>query len=209
MSSLSHMKNRADASGMTLVEVIFVVALFSMLMFVISDSVDTLYKANENTISQAYQIDSAQRGIGVFVKDLREMTFADNGAYPVVILEEHILGFYSDIDQDDSVEYIEFELVATTTFVKRIYNASSTSGTGYETTPDETIVISRYIQNSEQATSTFYYFDNAGNQVVGAAAAADVRYITARLIVDIDPSREPKEFILRSSAALRNLNENL
>lgn len=206
MSNFSLKQN--TLRGMTLVEMLFVIFLFTILMTAIMNSVNLLYRSNEITISQAYQIDSAKKGVDTLVRDLREMTFADNGAFPLAVMEDHKIAFYSDIDRDDSVEYVEFELISSTTLIKNIYNAVGKPSV-YPSTPDETYTISRYVQNLVQSTSTFTYFDAQGNAADGSTPVVDIRYVKMHFIIDIDPARDPGEFILYSSAALRNLKDNL
>jgi len=192
--------------GMTLVEVIVVVSLFAIIMLVIISSVMTFYKANSYAIAQAYEIYNARKGVQTLVRDIREMSFADNGTFPLARKEEHMIGFYSDIDRDDSVEYVEYELDdPSTIFVKRIYNATNSIPVYDLTTPDEVITISEYVQNNEYGTSTFYYLDEQGDEIGSGGSVTDVRYIRSQIIVNVDATRNPGQFMLRGSAALRNI----
>jgi len=134
------------------------------------------------------------------------MTFADDGTFPLVSMEEHTLGFFSDIDRDNSVEYIEYSL-ATTTLEKRIYGATGNPPV-YSATPESTHILSEYVQNLNQGVSTFVFFDQNGNEAVATTTVTDIMYIEAAIVVNIDPIRDPGQFTLRSSAALRNLKEN-
>jgi len=196
--------------GMSFVEMIVVLALFSILMIAIGDTVTALYKLKAYTIGQTYQVSNARRGVQTFIKNIREMTFADNGTFPLARMSEHVIGFYSDIDRDSSVEYVEYELATSTILTKRIYNAIGSPTTYDTTSPDETIILSEYVQNILQGTSTFLYYDTAGNTMPGGSTAVtDVRYITMQLIVNIDPTRNPGQFMLRSSATLRNIMDNI
>lgn len=195
--------------GMTLVELLVSVALFTILMFVVTSGIQQMYFYNAYTFAQAYQVQNARLGMQAFIKDVREMTFADDGTFPLAIMEPHRIGFYSDIDRDNSVEYVEFTYPATSTVAKLIYNATGSPPVYDTTDPDETIILSRYVQNDLQATSTFYYYDASGNPVTNPSNITDVRYVEAQIIVNIDPVRDPGQFMLRSSAALRNVKENI
>lgn len=194
--------------GLTLVETIISVSLFSLLMIVVMSSVATLYRTNSYTMAQSYEIFNARRGVQQFVRDVRETSYADDGTFPLVRKENHLIGFYSDIDRDDSVEYVEYELATTTTFTKRIYNATGTPPQYNTTIPDTTIIISDNVHNLNNATSTFFYYDAAGNLVDTNSSVTDVRYVKMQIIVNIDPNRNPGEFMLEGSAALRNIVNN-
>jgi len=196
-------------SGMTLVELLVSVALFTLLMLVVTNGIQQMYLYNAYTFAQAYQVQNARLGMQALIRDVREMTFADNGTFPLAVMNEHEIGFYSDIDRDDSVEYVTFGYAGSTTIVKSIFNATGSPPVYDTSSPDEVITLSRFVQNDLQATSTFFYFDTDGLPVTNSNNITDVRYIESQIIVNIDPIRDPGQFMLRSSAALRNIKENL
>jgi prepilin-type N-terminal cleavage/methylation domain-containing protein len=199
----------ARQAGLSLVEMLVSVALFSILSYAVLTTIHNLYRFNAYTFAQAYQVQNARTGMQSLIRDVREMTFADDGTFPLAVMNEHQIGFYSDIDRDDSVEYVQYELVGTSTLEKTIYNATGSPPTYNLTTPDETLILSRYVQNINQSTSTFYYYDDTGASATSSADLTAVRYVRAQLIINVDPIRDPGQFMLRSSAALRNVQENL
>lgn len=192
--------------GFTFVEMIVVIGISTIVMFAIMQSIATFYRFNAYSFAQSYQVQTARRGMDILVRDIREMTFADDGTFPLAITEDNKIGFFSDVDRDHSVEYIEYEL-ATTTLEKRIYGAIGNPPV-YSSTPEETHILSIYVQNLLQAVPTFTYYDSSGTAATASTSATDIVYVEAQIIVNIDPVRDPGEFSLRSSAALRNLKEN-
>jgi len=198
-----------NGRGFTLTETVVVIALFTILSLSITGMITQIYKYNSNTIEQANEIEQARRGMLTWVRDAREMTFAATGAFPVELLENHRMGFYSDIDQDQSVEYIEYVL-STSTLRKFIYEATGTPPTYSTTTPTRTEILSEFVRNISQSQLTFRYFDENGVLLASPAAMiTDVRYITINLVINIDPIRNPGEFMLQGSATPRNLKDNL
>ena len=195
--------------GMTFVEMIVVLSIFAILSVAVLTAIASFYQYNAYTIAQAYQVNNARRGVEFLVRDLREMTFADDGAFPLISKSTHDISFYSDIDRDDSVEYIEYELISSTTLHKRVYNATGTPPVYNLSTPDNDFILSEYVQNIVQGTSTFSYYDTNGEPATATTTVIDVRYVQAQIIVNIDPIRDPGQYMLRSSAALRNLKESL
>lgn len=193
--------------GFTLAEAVVTIAIYSLVMYAVFQSIATFYKYNAYSIAQSYQVAHARRGMDALVRDMREMTFADDGTFPLARMEDNLIGFYSDIDRDDSVEYVEYEL-ATTTLEKRVYGATGNPPV-YSATPEETTTLSEYVQNLNQGTSTFFYYDVNGNPATATTTVTDIVYVGAQIIVNIDPVRDPGQFMLKSSAALRNLKENL
>lgn len=201
-------KSTKKTSGFTLVEVVIVIGIFTMVMWALIESVLTFYRHNAYSIAQAAQVDSARKGMSALIRDIREMTFSDTGTFPLTIMKPHKIGFYSDIDRDNSVEYIEYEVSTTTRLTKRVYGAVGNPPV-YSSTPEATYLLSDYVQNLNQATSTFYYYDSAGKLATATSTVTDIVYIGAQIIVNVDPVRDPGQFMLRSAAALRNLKDNL
>jgi Tfp pilus assembly protein PilW len=191
--------------GFTLVETVMTVAIYTLVIFAIFQSVTAFYTYNAYAIAQSYQVNTARHGMEILVRDIREMTYADDGTFPLAIMEPNKVGFFSDVDRDNSVEYIEYELL-TTLLEKRIYNAVGNPPV-YETAPDETHILSEYVQNVGQGIPTFTYYDKNGAIATSGTTVTDIVYIEAQIIVNVDPVRDPGEFMLRSSAALRNLKE--
>ncbi len=203
------MKKIFHNQGFTLVETIVVVSLYTMMTLVIYTSIFNLYQANGYTIAQSYEIDQARRGLQNWLSDAREMAYSDTGTFPIAVIQPHRFGFYTNTDQDLSVEYVEYVLTGTTIY-KNIYEASGTPPVYNLVTPDRVEILSEYVQNIVQGTSTFLYFDSAGAALTPPSALlTDVRYIDTKIIVNIDPVRSPGEFLLRSGVTPRNLKDNL
>lgn len=200
--------SRYNQRGLSFAEMMVVLALFTVLSLVITNAIASFYRYNAYTIAQSYQVEHARRGVDLLVRDMREMTYADNGAFPLVSMGTSSVTFYSDIDRDESVELITYAL-ASSTLYKYVYNATG-SPPQYDTdSPDETYTLSEYVQNGVQGIDIFTFYDATGTPMTLPAPVANVRYVDVTLIVNIDPIRDPGQFMLRSSAALRNLIETL
>lgn len=202
---MSTLLPKAVIRGMSLIEMVVVTAVLSVLMVALTTTVANLYQANGYQEAQAHEVANARRGIDTFVNDVREMTYADNGAYPLVKMQPNLIGFYSDVTGNSNVEYVELGLMGTTTLVERIYDAASSSPMYNFTTPSQTRILSNYVQNQLEGTSTFLYYDQNGNLATSTTPITAIRYVTVQAIVNIDPTRNPGLFMLRSSAALRNI----
>lgn len=194
--------------GITLVETVMMIGVYVVLLLAISESIFSLYQNNAYSIAQTEEVDNARRGVIQWHRDVKEMVIGEDGTYPVAVIGAHRFGYFSDTDQDDTVEYVEYVL-ATTTLTKYTYNATGSPFIYSTTTPDKAETLSLYVQNIVQATSTFFYYDNAYNQLSSTSPIIDVRFIRMQIIVNIDPLKSPGEFMLRSSIAPRNLKDNL
>jgi len=201
-------KQSNTQAGLTLIETLMVISIMTILSGVLFSSIFSLYRYNANAFAQAQEVNNARRGLNTLTRDLREMTYAEDGTFPVVRMENHFMSFYSDIDRDENVEYVEYEL-ASTTLYKRTHNPTGNPPVYNFSTPDQIETLSVFVQNNLQATSTFTYFDTNGTQLTVGSLLTDVRYVRAQIIVNIDPIGSPGEFMLRTSVAPRNLKDNL
>jgi prepilin-type N-terminal cleavage/methylation domain-containing protein len=195
--------------GFTLAEMVIVIAIHTMLLAAIMSAVTLIYKNNSYTFEQANEIEAARRSIGIWVRDAREMTLGADGSYPVAVLQNNKMGFYSDIDRDSNVEYVEYTL-SSTTLTKKTYNPVGSPPVYSTTTADSTEILSIYVQNSLQGVPVFTYYSATGTVLASPSAMlTDMRYVVMKVIVNIDPNRSPGEFMLRASAAPRNIKDNL
>lgn len=201
--------NKYPSQGFTLIEALMVVALNTVLMLVITSTISQLYQNHSYTFEQSNEIEVARKGVGVWMRDAREMTLSANGGYPIVKVGTSTMGFYGDIDKDSSVEYVEYQLVGTTIY-KYTYNPTGSPVSYSTTTPDQIETLSEYVRNTSQGASVFKYYDSSGIEVSSPSAMiSDISYITISVIVNIDPLRSPGEFMLKGSVAPRNIKTNL
>ncbi len=194
--------------GMTLVEAVILISIYTMLGMAILYSIAEFYRFNSYTLEQSEEVENARRGMTQWNRDAKELTTGEDGSFPIAVIGEHRFGYYSDTDLDNTVEYVEY-ILSDTTLRKFTYNPSGNPASYNLANPDTTQILSLYVQNINQGTSTFEYYDNAGNQLTAASPVVDVRYIQAKFIINIDQNRSPGEFMLRSSIAPRNLKDNL
>lgn len=158
-------------------------------------------------MEQAIAVENARRGVEQMVRDIREADYSDSGAYPIVEIGSTTMAFYSDLDRDDDVELVRLFLDGST-FKKRITNPSGSPATYNEAGGVES-VLSENVRNEEEMTAIFDYFDSDGAHILSYDNVTPVSYVRVSLIVNVNPAMLPNEFVLRSSATIRNLKVNL
>lgn len=188
--------------GLTLLETLMWVGIFTIVFGAVTSATLSFYRANRYTLGQAFAVSSGQRGLNDMMRVIREAAYASDGAYPIISMAADQFSFYADVDADASIEKIRYFLQGTT-LVEGIVDASGDppAYTGAEATS----TIAEYIRNIEQATSTFRYYDQNGALMTDFSKVADVRFVTVNLIVDTDTTQLPPNMTLRSSAGIRNL----
>jgi type II secretory pathway pseudopilin PulG len=207
MTSKTIKQNASHAhrqAGMTLIEAVVWIAIFTVIMLTLTQSLLYFYRANRYSFQEAEAISAAQKGMNVAVEALRTAGYANNGAYPVVSIAPNQVTFYASVVKGDPlIQEVRLFVQGTGLYEGTIeptgdpltYNQSSEVITN----------LSNYVQNLTLATTTFIYYDENGNQITNYNDYTDMRLVTINLIVDVSTSSLPTQLTLTSSAALRNL----
>jgi prepilin-type N-terminal cleavage/methylation domain-containing protein len=194
------------ARGFTIIETMAAIAIFTLMMAVVSFSIAYFYRANSYVVEQSYAINSARLGIETMVREIREATYSDTGAYPVVAASKTSFEFYSDTDRDDNIEKIRYFLDGSN-FKKGEIQATG-NPPAYQSGDEIINILSEYVRNTA-AQPVFIYYDENGIEITDLAKITDISLIKVHLIVNAIEGRAPDEFTLYSSAQLRNLKSNL
>lgn len=204
---IKNLPAQAGTKGFTIIETLVVVGVFALIMTAVSSSIVYFYRSNRIVLEQAYAINSARKGVEFMVRDIREMIYSDEGAYPVISMDANSFYFYSDIDRDDSVERIRYFIDGTD--LKKGLTEATGDPPQYLDGNEMISTVSDSTRNIEQAIPVFNFFDDQGNEIIDYAKISEVAFVKINLIVNINANRLPDEFTLRSSATLRNLKTNL
>ena len=189
--------------GMTLIEAIVWVAVFSSAMIALVTSILYFYRTSNYAIEQASAVASAQHGVDVMVRALREASYASNGAYPIVSIATNDIVFYSNITHADPlIQRVHYYMQGTTLMQGTLEPSGDPP---VYSAPEDASIIAPFVQNLAIATTTFIYYDANGAQVTDFTQVASVRFISVNVVADLNPNDMPRQLTLRSSAALRNL----
>lgn len=187
---------------MTLVETVVWVTVTTMIFVAIVQSVQAFYRTNTYAVEQGFAVSSAQRGIESMIKTVRESAYSSNGAYPIIAMATSSFSIYADIDNDPFIERIRFFIEGN--LLKQGVIDPNGDPPVY-TNPETITTLSDYVRNVEKNVSLFTYYDVDGLLMTDLSKIAEVRFVEATIIVNINPYRLPNQFTLRSTAALRNL----
>lgn len=97
-------------TGFTLTETLVAIAVFALAMTGAAAAVMSAYQSQSFTRQQSRAIEEARRGIRTMVKEIRAASPGEDGSYPIEKAGDKELVFYSDIDQDLSVEKVRYFL---------------------------------------------------------------------------------------------------
>ena len=190
-------------AGFTLVETVIVISVVTLVMGAVVSSVIYFYRVNDYAIEQAFAITSARRGVESMVQDIREATYSDIGTYPIVEMGSTTFILYSDVDRDDRVERIRYFLDGQN--FKRGSIESSGSPRTYDSANEVVATLSDNVRNGALDKSIFEYYGKDGSELTDMSDLDALGLVRVNLVVNVNPTRLPSDFLLRSTAALRNI----
>lgn len=185
-----------------MIETLVWIAVFTSAMLALTSALLYFYRTSNYAIQQETATASAQRGIDLMVRTIREASYGSSGAYPIVSMGANDLKFYADIDDDPGIEEVHYS-TSGTTLQKGVIDP--TGDPPVYTGAEQTSVVSDYVRNVAQGASLFTYYDLNGTQMSDMTRIGDVRFVEVHLLIDVDVSKTPTPLELRSSAAMRNL----
>lgn len=195
-----------DKQGFTLIETLVVIFITSLVFVAASWAIITFYRANGFIMHQASAIQSATKGVETMVREIREASYADTGAYPIVSASDMEFVFYSDTDRDNNIERVRYFLDGSD--FSRGEIESSGNPLRYEASDEVVSVLSVYSRN-DAGDPIFSYFDSSGTEIPDLSDITNITFVRVNLIVNVVEGRAPNEFNLRSTAQIRNLKTNL
>jgi flagellar hook assembly protein FlgD len=154
----------------------------------------------------AVSVDSARRGIGTALQNIREASYGDDGSYPISNVATSSVTFYSDVDADGGVERVRIYIDNNV-----LYRVVTNSGGNPSSYTGQAGATSTIIANVRNGTSTalFTYFDSAGAALPATSTdVSEIRSVAATLMIDLNPQRAPNVLTLTGSATLRNLRSD-
>ncbi len=188
--------------GFTLVETLIVIALTVLVGGALTSMIFYFYRNNDYVLQEGAAVQSASQGLEVAVKDLREASYGDDGAYPIANAATSTITFYADVYGTGDIEEVQYYLSGTT-----LYQAVTTaagSPPSYAGQSTSTSTIATYVRNAS-STPIFQYYDDTGALLSYPVNVASIASIMTTLQIDVDPSRSPSLYSLVESATLRNL----
>lgn len=187
--------------GYTIVEMLVTIFIVGIIMISITNSVLIFYRGNATALEQSYQIESARRGTELFVRDVREATYGDDGSYPLGAMGTSTVIFFSDTDADGAIERITYSLLST----KLYRHVADPIGTPPVYSGGSTTTVSEHVRNVEDALPVFRYYNASSTEVTNPQFINTVVSVTVQMVVDVVKEHAPGKFTLRESATIRNL----
>lgn len=198
------MKKKISKKGLTLIETIIAIFVFTLGLLSLFALILNLYKTHDYIFEQSQAIFEARQGIQTMIKEIREATQGDDGSYTIQKADDYEFVFFSDIDQDQAVERVRYFLDGP--FLKKGVIEPTGWPIKYPQQNEKIIIISAYVRNQPPI---FHYYDGDGNELPPPSRLKDTKMMSVYLVINVDPNRPPQDFVLESFVQLRNLKTNL
>lgn len=204
-------KNKKEHSGMTIIEMIVAIAIFSLGMAGVTLLFTKVWQGNSYTLEMGQSTMTVSQGINKMMGYIRRANQGDNGSYPIVSAANNDLVLYSDYNKDDVVERLHFYKNGQQ-ILMGVTNPTDTMPETYPVGDQQAINIANYIVNDAN-TPIFYYYDHNYSGGVGQnpltvpVTVSAVRLMKIFLQININPNRAPDNIQMQSFVELRNLNE--
>ena len=196
------------AGGYTLIEMLMVLAVFSLISAAVFAAIIWVYRTHAYLIEQAYAIQDARQSVEKMARELREASYGSDGAYPLESIATNALVFYADVTGDSRVERVRYYLQGED-LMRGVTEATGTP-LSYNPSADEQVATSAaHVRNGALGSAIFTYYNATGTQITDMNDVLAVRFVDINVIININPSRLPADFSVRTSASLRNLKDNL
>jgi type II secretory pathway pseudopilin PulG len=189
-------------SGFTLLETMIVIAFLSGVGIALSYSIYMFYRQNSFVFETVAALDYARSSVNTALKNIRESSFGEDGAYPIGSVGTSSITFHAEVDGDYPVEKVKIWRVGQTLY-KVVQNSGGNPPT-YVGQSYATSTLATYVSNST-STPLFRYYNGAGVELQSPVDINEIASILVRVDVDLNPLRAPDIFTLSGTITLRNL----
>lgn len=193
-----------STNGFTLAEVLVVIAIMGIAGLAFQSAIVSFYRQNAYIFESASALDNARRGVETSMTHLRESSYGDDGAFPLLSGATSTVMFHSDIDNDSSVERVQLYILNSVLY--RVVTNSGGNPPSYTGQTLATTTLATFIRNGT-STPLFRYYDSTGAELALPIDVSQVSSIGVELVIDLNPNRAPELFTLQGSATLRNLRD--
>jgi type II secretory pathway pseudopilin PulG len=198
---MEHLKKKIK--GMTFIEVVVTLAIMVASIGIFTLLFLRSWQTHEFAFSVAQmQVETTQALQGM-IDAIRNARQADSGAFPLALVNDRELVFYTNIDGDDEIERVRYVLSGQR-IMKEVRNPTNDVPpqypSGYETS--STLLLG--VRN-EVSQPLFRYYDNTNTELSGSFSVNDVAMVSVHIFFDEDEDNPPDSMEIGSFASIRNL----
>jgi prepilin-type N-terminal cleavage/methylation domain-containing protein len=203
--SLSTSKKYATR-GMTLIEMLVVIAIMSIILPALYGTIVSLYKTHGATFARAVAVTEATNASRAIVRDIRASVYAEDGSLPLVSIATSSIIFFVDTDFDGRVERVRYTIQGTD-IIKGVIEPTSTASypIGSETTQT---LAHDIVNNSTTTIPAFRFFSATSTEITATSSMLNIRRIEVELVSGNTTGTSTNWVRIQSSASIRNLKDS-
>ena len=197
--------------GFTLLELLLANVIIAILVGVVSLFYSMVLKNYDFSMTQFRLTEDADLAVRRMKSELRQAQEADQGAYPLAILEDNQLAFYADADNDNVVERLRY-WVQNGNLMRGVIVPSG-NPPQYDLSIEKTSLIVRQVVTGNYRMFTYYNTnwpgDTVNNPLVPSERALSTRLIKIYIPITLSNTDGAATHSAEVTVQLRNLKNNL
>ena len=197
-------KNKKN--GLTLVDTLFVVAIFTLIMGVLTLFSKNIWTYNSFINTELEAVDTGRMALKTMTAEIRTASSGNNGSYAINLASATSFTFYSDIYDDGLKEKVRYFLNGTNLQKGVIIPTGSPLGyTGSE-------IVTTIVSNVTNASIFSYYDRNYDGATVALSSPIDVsavRLVKITVTIDKNQNTPPAPVTVSTQVSIRNIKDNL
>jgi prepilin-type N-terminal cleavage/methylation domain-containing protein len=194
--------------GFNLVEIIISVAIFSLMIGLVTSFQADIFSFNRIIQSGLQSQNDAKKIIKPFVNEVRGAIPSSLGAYSIKVATSTEFVFYNDTDSDGLVEEIRYYL-EDGSFKKGIIKPSG-NPLEYNEENEDVIKIVNHVINED----IFTFYDSSYDGSASSTSLTypfnltEIRLVEVELLIDDNVDSPPSAVNISTKASIRNLKDN-
>ncbi len=203
-----------SVGGFSLVEILIVVSITVILLLVLSLFQRNLFFLRSVLQGQFDDQFNARKLVGGIIAEIRTISPAESGAYPIETASDSTLSFFTDLDSDGTKERIRYTLEGSD-LVRGVTLPVGDNPPVYLDTNEATTTFMTSVVNLslEPVEPLFEYFDETyagtSSPISSPVPVSDVRLIKVKVFLDSQPNRDPEPLEVESQSTIRNLRGSI
>ncbi len=201
--------NINNNKGLTLLEVVISIAIFSLVMALVGIFARDIFFYDDVFSGGLTAYDEAKKVLQPVASEVRSASPSSLGSYPLETVGATTFIFFTDINNDGLKERIRYFLSGN--ILKRGVISPSGNPLQYSSNNEIVTEVVHSIVNDSIPIFTYYNsnYNGSTQALVQPVSVLDVRLVKITLVIDTNPNKPPGPVTITTQVSIRNLKDNL
>lgn len=203
---MKNAKNINYKNGFTIIETLFGVAIFVLVVGVLTFFSRNVWIYNSFISAGLTDTDTERQMLKTMVAEIRTASSSSTGAYAILEANSSSITFYSDIDNDGLKEKIRY--FQNGSLLQKSLVKPTGSPPAYNQANEKITTLASNMTN----VSFAYYDKNYDGETPPLSFPVNIpliRLVKITITLDSDPNRSPTPTVFSTQVSIRNLKDNL